>query len=291
MRMPVSLLCASIFLLCTPGLAGAVEESSDEPLPGTPSASTGTTPGDGGFYTGVSESGDEGDTDTDTDAGDTASVSTTAQGTWSKVGQACAIGGVGTCTTFVICPTGERADYWIKTVEGEVVDQAVACPGEDLPDDTTTTTTPAIDPRAELKKVLLPEAVITVQPPDGETLVNLPTIFSTDARTYTAPPLKVLDSTVVFTLTPQSFVWHHGDGTTQTTTTGGKRFVDGDEPTALIHHAYARTAQDVPVSVDITWSATWTLDGKAQGAVDGTVTKVGQAQHLDVLEATPTLVR
>ena len=35
----------------------------------------------------------------------------------------------------------------------------------------------------------------------------------------------------------------------------------------------------------------WTLDGKAQGAVDGTVTKVGQPQQLDVLEATPTLVR
>lgn len=166
---------------------------------------------------------------------------------------------------------------------------ADVCPGDALPGDDTTTT-PAIDPREELKKVALPEAVINVQPPDGETLVNLPTIFSTDARTYTAPALRVLDHTVVFTLTPESYTWHHGDGTTQTTTTPGRKFADGDEPTTLIHHAYDRTADDIPVSVDITWSATWTLDGKDRGAVDGTVTKTGAAQQLDVLEATPTLV-
>ncbi|WP_426242088.1 hypothetical protein [Nocardioides sp. LHG3406-4] len=165
------------------------------------------------------------------------------------------------------------------------MDQYEQCPGDPDP-----TNTPPVDPRKELERVALPEAVITVQPPDGETLVNLPTIFSTQAQTYTAPPLDVLGQQVVFTLTPETFVWHHGDGTQQTTDTAGRKYQDGDEPTDLIHHMYVKTAQDLPVSVDITWSATWTLNGEAQGAVDGTVTKVGAAQQLDVLEAKPTLV-
>ena len=181
-------------------------------------------------------------------------------------------------------------DSYVKVFEGDIVatDPRV-CRGETPGGEPTET--PRIDPAAELKKVALPEAVITVQPPDGETLVNLPTIFSTQAQTYTAPPLTVLEQTVVFTLTPEQFVWHHGDGTSQTTTTAGRRYQDGDDPTALIHHLYTKTADDLAVKVDITWSATWTLNGEPQGPVDATVTKQGAAQTLDVLEAKPTLVR
>ncbi len=173
-----------------------------------------------------------------------------------------------------------------ENARGTIKESVNICPGDDIPP----TDTPSIDPRAELKKVLLPEAVIVVQPPEGETLVNLPTIFSTAAQTYTAPPLDVLGQQVVFTLTPTTFRWHHGDGTEQTTGTAGKRFEEGDEPTTLINHLYRQTATDLQVSVDITWSATWTLNGQAQGPVDGTVTKTGAAQDLDVLEARPTLV-
>ena len=187
-------------------------------------------------------------------------------------------------------PDGSRCQFTgSRSSRASTTDSGNFCPGEE-PTDSPTDGTPPIDPREELKKVLLPEAVIDVQPPEGETLVNLPTIFSTTAQTYTAPPLDVLGQKVVFTLTPTTFLWHHGDGTQQTTTTAGKKFTDGDDPTALINHLYRHTATDLKVSLDITWTATWTLNGHAQGTVEGTVTKIGAAQDLDVLEARPTLV-
>ena len=280
----------AVVLVLLSGLGTAVVVTSPPALacaeapcpPGTTTDDTNT-----GFEAGSEEAGEPGST---TAVSQPPPAAPPSAGTWAYDGPACDWGGLATCTEVERCADGSVPERWVKYHQGQFVASADVCPGDPLPGDDTTTTTPAIDPREELKRVALPEAVINVQPPDGETLVNLPTIFSTDARSYTAPALRVLDHTVVFTLTPESYTWHHGDGTTQTTTTPGRKFADGDEPTNLIHHAYDRTADDIPVSVDITWFATWTLDGKDRGAVDGTVTKTGAAQQLDVLEATPTLV-
>lgn len=273
-------IAALILLLPAPALAVG---GDDEPAP--PITTAGPDDAVPGYETGSTQGGQEGDTSSTSEP----TIPPASPGTWVRTGYACEVGGTATCHAAELCADGSVAAEWVKMQEGEVVatDPRV-CPGETPGDEPTDT--PRIDPAAELKKVLLPEAVIAVQPPDGETLVNLPTIFSTEAHTYTAPALEVLGQTVVFTLTPESFLWHHGDGTTQTTSTAGTRFHEGDDPTALIHHLYLETAQDLPVSVDITWSATWTLNGTAQGPVGATVTKVGTAQQLDVLEAKPTLV-
>jgi hypothetical protein len=46
----------------------------------------------------------------------------------------------------------------------------------------------------------------------------------------------------------------------------------------------------MPVSVDTTWSASWSLNGNDMGEVPGTVTIEGDSTLLDALEAPPVLV-
>lgn len=146
--------------------------------------------------------------------------------------------------------------------------------------------------RTAFEEIPLPESNILIQPTEGETIVNNPTNLATEAEAF--------DETVTFFggrisvvlhITPSTFTWHHGDGTTQQTDWPGKlvqRFTT--DTSGLIVHAYTQKATDMPVSVDTTWSATWTLNGRDMGAVPGTVTIEGDPRPLDALEAPPVLV-
>jgi hypothetical protein len=141
---------------------------------------------------------------------------------------------------------------------------------------------------AALRTVPLPQSRIKIQPPDGETLVNLATVFSTSAAAFDAP-VTLLGRNVVLHIVPAQFTWHHGDGTSQTTTQPGTPWAEGSDAASLIHHVYTARATDLAVSLDTTWTATWTLDGIDQGAVPGSVTRTGPPVSLDVLEARPVL--
>ena len=90
------------------------------------------------------------------------------------------------------------------------------------------------------RKSTLPESTINVQPPGGETLVNLPTILSTSAERHQIPVhLGRVNIDVLLEVWPSSFVWHHGDGTSQSTTTPGKR-VDRGRRHGRPHHPHLR---------------------------------------------------
>lgn len=147
--------------------------------------------------------------------------------------------------------------------------------------------------RRAFERIPLPDSEIGMNPGGQETLVNYPTSFYTAAEGFS----ETVDFfggriTIRLDITPSSYTWHHGDGTSATTDHPGRPRVDSDAYTEpdLVIHDYARKARGIPTSVDTTWSATWTLNGRDMGAVPGTVTIEGDPAPIDVLEARPVLV-
>ena len=132
-----------------------------------------------------------------------------------------------------------------------------------------------------------------MQPPGGETLVNLPTILSTSAERHQIPVrLERVNIDVLLEVWPSRFVWHHGDDTSQETTDPGKAWTEGADLSDLITHTYAKTSEGLDLSVDTTWSAQFRVVGQPNWRpVDGTVTIDGAPVTVAVLEAKPQLVR
>lgn len=142
--------------------------------------------------------------------------------------------------------------------------------------------TPAIVLQA-FQEVPLPDAVLTIQPPDGLTLVNFDTNFLTEAEPF-VENLTLLTNAVDLDITPTSYTWDFGDGTTRTTTTPGAPYPDLE-----VTHAYERTGT-YQLNVTITWSADFRVNGGPWIPVDGTVPITSPDVALQVQEGTPVLV-
>jgi hypothetical protein len=140
----------------------------------------------------------------------------------------------------------------------------------------------------ELKHVPLPAPTLSIQPPNGKTLVGLETIFSTKVEPFTRT-LTLLGQQVTLRIKPSSFLWHHGDGTSQTTDWAGKAW-DHDSPDidGYLTHTFEHTGTVRP-SVEVTWSAEYRVGGGAWQTVNGTVTRAGAPVPLQVLEGQPVL--
>ena len=57
-----------------------------------------------------------------------------------------------------------------------------------------------------------PSAKLVVEPPNGRTLVNLPTNFYTELDDPVVIPVQMLGFRVEVRATPTSYTWHFGDG-------------------------------------------------------------------------------
>ena len=203
------------------------------------------------------------------------------------------------CADVTPCTDGSRPQVWILVLfdGGGPAGTYTQCP-EDPEPTTATPPTPTVDIPGEVlaafKNVGLPSSSITVQPPGGETLVNFKTILSTRAdRHQIDVHLAAVDLDVVLEVWPSSFVWHHGDGTSQATTTPGLAWTEGTDVDSggFITHVYTKKLNAAPVSVDTTWSAQFKLAGATEWRpVNGTVTINGDPVPLSVREATPELV-
>ncbi len=136
------------------------------------------------------------------------------------------------------------------------------------------------------ERVPLPDSDVVVQPPGGETLVGLPTIFSTQAESFTET-VTLLGRDVELDITPSSYRWSHGDSTVQTTDWPGQAWSRGEN--RYVTHTYDDTAR-LATRVDTTWSARYRVDGGAWQEVPGTVTIEGAASPLRVRSASPHLV-
>lgn len=141
--------------------------------------------------------------------------------------------------------------------------------------------TPALVLEA-FRRIALPAPATAVQPPD-RTLVNLDTIFHTDAVGFDRT-ITLLGQPVHLSIRPTSFSWVFGDGSTATTTTPGAAY-----PSKLVVHRYQHADTTVAPHVVITWSADYSVDGGPMQPVPGTAQTTGPDTRLRVVEAVPAL--
>lgn len=272
----------------TPQLAQASDTS------GSGSAETTSS---GLLVTGVdTEEPQESTGESTTEIESASSTSSLPPGAWVK-SEACDTVAASGCVVEYTCSDGSAPQVWTYVLtSGETAGSYSQCP-EDPPPTAETTPTATVDIPGEVlnafKRVALPESTINVQPPGGETLVNLPTILSTSAERHQVPVhLDQVNIDVLLEVWPSRFVWHHGDDTSQETTVPGKAWTEGADLADLITHTYAKTSEELDLSVDTTWSAQFRVVGQPNWRpVDGTVTIGGTPVTVAVLEAKPQLVR
>jgi len=134
----------------------------------------------------------------------------------------------------------------------------------------------------EIRRIGLPELQARTQP-EGKTLVNFDTIFYTEAQPFTAT-VTLLGQEVDIVAEPTGYTWHHGDGSTASTSGPGKPY-----PSKEITYRYSDAQTTVKPRVDVTYSARFRVNGGAWQDIDETVTITGPESSLRVSEASPTL--
>jgi len=137
--------------------------------------------------------------------------------------------------------------------------------------------------RQAVATIPLPGLTLHVQP-DGETLVNVPTIFWVDPLPFRTS-IDLLGHEIEVEATPESFTWIHGDGTMQTTDDPGKPYPHED-----ITHRYWQPA-DLEARVDTTYSVRFSIDGDGWTDLGEALIATGPATAIDVHEAAPVLGR
>lgn len=187
------------------------------------------------------------------------------------------------CGPVDACAEGEQLFRQWGLNNGVWVSLGQECRG-DAPEAAPAEVTPAIVLRA-LRRMGLPEVQARTQP-EGTTLVNFDTIFYAEAGTQTRD-VTLLGRPVTIEATPAEFTWHHGDGTSRTTTTAGAPY-----PAKDVVHRYARATgpgEQFAPRVDVSYTARFRIADGPWREIGETVTISGPPGALDVTEATPAL--
>ncbi|MCR1784138.1 PKD domain-containing protein [Nocardioides carbamazepini] len=166
-----------------------------------------------------------------------------------------------------------------EQVAGEFVDHAFCTADrDDLPAIT------AADVQRAFAELKLPAGTLTIQPPDGLTLVNFKTNFYTTSTTPISTSLTLLGQQVTLEATPASFAWNFGDGKSTSTTEPGAPY-----PDLTITHSYLRKGDYLP-SLSTTYTGRYRIATGPWQTIPGTVTIDGPGQPLQAVEAQPKLV-
>jgi hypothetical protein len=123
----------------------------------------------------------------------------------------------------------------------------------------------------------------SVTQPDEKTLVNFETIFYVDADQFQRT-LTLLGRRVTLAITPSTFTWHHGDGTTAVTGDPGAPY-----PSKDVIYRYQKAHRTVAHSVTIVWTARYRVGNGPWQVVPGSVSTTGPTTDLRIAEATPVL--
>ncbi|WP_343910897.1 hypothetical protein [Nocardioides aquiterrae] len=134
-----------------------------------------------------------------------------------------------------------------------------------------------------MRRIDLPASELSVQPPNGRTLVNFDTNFYTENGEFTRT-VTLLGQRVELRIWPARYGWRFGDGQQRWTTTPGDAY-----PHLEVTHRYLRKGRVSP-SVDTTYAAQFRVNGGPWRDVNGTVTIPGTPQRLRVVTARPVLV-
>lgn len=189
-----------------------------------------------------------------------------------------------------ICPDPDIA-YWEWT---KVVDRASGVTLTDWTRQSSSVCIGPSDPRlsptlaiqgfvtTEFKRLMILKGDVHAQP-DGNTLVNYDTGFYSTTRNVVLPEFPLLGMTIRVTGHPQSYDWDFGDGTVLRDAGPGAK--DGLD----VAHTYRRTG-GVTVSLTVTWTGTFTVDGGPPRDVFGTAQTTSLPSPLRVKQARAELV-
>ena len=204
-----------------------------------------------------------------------------------RISPACDVGGQVTCNQPAECadpPGSHKFDVW-RSPESPIAWEVI---GWTCLTDADAGELGALTPgmvRSAFRRLQWPAAELSVQPPDGETLVNLDTNFFTTLTDASTQTVTLVGITVEIEATPQEYHWHFGDGADQSTTSPGAAY-----PHLEITHAYLRKGE-VGASVDVVYGGRYRIGGSGGWTdIPGTLTVPGTAVGLTVLEARPQLV-
>jgi hypothetical protein len=187
------------------------------------------------------------------------------------------------------CPVEGEIQFWVfvrdyNTVTGattgwsRVTSPSTVCLGPEDPVIDPAVAIPAIVQR-DFKRVVVVKGVAEVSPrPD--TLVNIPTVFTTSTPASYDIPLSLLGQSVVITATAERYTWHFGDGNSATTSA----------PDGRVEHEYRKAAVRQAYVV-IEWSGTFRINGGASQTINGRATTTGDPIAVDVKQARTELVR
>lgn len=131
----------------------------------------------------------------------------------------------------------------------------------------------------EFQRAVVLRAVAETNPAP-RTLVNVPTRLETPTVERYDIPLTLLGQSVVITAQAERWTWHTGEGIASTQQPGTRGRVEWTYRTPGVQAPY----------VVITWSGTYSVNGRPMGAIPGTVTTQGLPGEVDVREARTELV-
>ncbi len=135
-----------------------------------------------------------------------------------------------------------------------------------------------------MRRLDWPAPVLTIQPPDGRTLVNLDTNFFTTSAAPVTRRVRLLGRPVTIEATPSTYTWDFGDGPGRTTADPGAPY-----PDLGVTHRYLRTGTYRP-RLATTYAGRFRVGSGPWQQIPGTVTVTGDPQRIEVLEATPRLL-
>ncbi len=135
----------------------------------------------------------------------------------------------------------------------------------------------------DFRRLPLPPAEINVQPPNGRTLINVPTNLYTDADSVILPT-TVLGQPVRVRATPRRFRWSYGDGAALATADPGAPY-----PNLRTAHTYRKPGRRT-LGLTTTYSGEYSVAGGAWIPIDGLATVDSPGAALTVLSARNELV-
>ena len=142
--------------------------------------------------------------------------------------------------------------------------------------------TPAMA-RDAMRRLSWPRPELTIQPPDGQTLVDFDTNFFTRDTATTTQTVSLLGQRVTIEARPSRYVWHYGDGSSRSTTSPGAAY-----PHTVVTHSYEEVGHVRP-SVDTVYAGRYRVNDGGWQAIPGTLTVSGETVPLWVRSASPSL--
>jgi hypothetical protein len=187
------------------------------------------------------------------------------------------------------CPGEGEVRFWVYTrvltiATGaatpwtRVTDPATVCLGPEDPVIDPLVAIPALVQR-DFQRVVVLKGVAEVSP-KPDTLVNIPTVFTTSTPHRYDIPLSLLGQSVVITATAERYTWHFGDGASLSTS----------EPGGRVEHEYSKAGARQAYVV-IEWSGAFRVNGGASQSIAGRATTTGEPTDVQVKQARTELVR